>query len=46
MEDEHRAWRVGAVVWAVLIGASTLTTKQHFFIDCVVASRWRGPRQG
>ena len=30
---ERSAWRVAAPVWAALIVISTLTTRQHFFVD-------------
>ena len=33
MQSEGATWRYAAPVWLVLIMLSTLTTKQHFFID-------------
>jgi membrane-associated phospholipid phosphatase len=33
LRQEGTEWRYGAPVWLALIVLSTLTTKQHFFID-------------
>jgi membrane-associated phospholipid phosphatase len=33
LQREETTWRYGAPVWLALIMLSTLTTKQHFFID-------------
>ena len=33
LQREGTTWRYGAPVWLALIMVSTLTTKQHFFID-------------
>jgi membrane-associated phospholipid phosphatase len=33
LRDEGIAWRYSAPVWLALIVLSTLTTKQHYFID-------------
>jgi membrane-associated phospholipid phosphatase len=33
LQREGRGWRYGAPVWLALIVLSTLTTKQHFFVD-------------
>jgi len=38
LQREETAWRYGAPVWLALIMLSTLTTKQHFFIDIVAGA--------
>jgi membrane-associated phospholipid phosphatase len=38
LQSEETAWRYGATIWLALIMLSTLTTKQHYFIDIVAGS--------